>query len=148
MAKGDAFRIYEKRKKRIMAHHNLKLIPKYYEVAEKGIKTFELRKNDRNFKEGDTVTLEEFNPENKYYTGRKFHVVITFILTSYQFEGIEEGFVIFSFKRPYELKKHNVKICHECEGTGTGRSGKKDGCEPCGGEGIINKINKPKNKQK
>ena len=37
--------------------HKLKLLSKYYDDSEKNIKTFEIRKNDRNFKVGDILKL-------------------------------------------------------------------------------------------
>lgn len=40
-------------------HHRLKTETHYYQLVEKGVKTFELRVNDRNFKVCDMVTLYE-----------------------------------------------------------------------------------------
>ena len=42
-----------------MTHH-LKTRPEYFQAVIDGRKPFEVRKNDRNFKEGDRVILEEF----------------------------------------------------------------------------------------
>ena len=39
--------------------HELKIWPKYYEEVSMGHKTFEIRKNDRDFKKGDTLILKE-----------------------------------------------------------------------------------------
>ena len=50
--------------------HKLKTWPEYFVELANGSKTFELRKNDRNFWPGDTLVLEEWNPETKEYTGR------------------------------------------------------------------------------
>lgn len=50
-------------------HHYLKTETKHYQDVEKGIKTFELRKNDRNFAIGDMVYLRE--TVNGEYTGRE-----------------------------------------------------------------------------
>ena len=36
-----------------MKVHNLKIKPQYFKDVVSGIKTFEVRKNDRNFKVGD-----------------------------------------------------------------------------------------------
>jgi hypothetical protein len=43
----------------IRQHHELKTETQFYQAVEKGIKTFELRVNDRDFKVGDIVTLVE-----------------------------------------------------------------------------------------
>ncbi len=43
--------------------HELKIWPQYYARVADGSKTFEVRKNDRNFQMGDTVELRYFDPE-------------------------------------------------------------------------------------
>ena len=51
-----------------MDHHNLKIYLQHYRNVRSGTKTFEIRKNDRAFQKGDTVTLQAFcGIENKYY---------------------------------------------------------------------------------
>lgn len=49
-----------------MTHH-LKIWPQYFCRVEDGSKTFEVRKNDRGFQPGDTVVLNEWNPEDITY---------------------------------------------------------------------------------
>ena len=39
--------------------HELKTLPEYFEAVRKGDKTFELREDDRNFKVGDYLALNE-----------------------------------------------------------------------------------------
>ncbi|MGE3757358.1 MAG: DUF3850 domain-containing protein [Pseudobdellovibrionaceae bacterium] len=46
--------------------HYLKTWPQYFEHVRKRTKKFEYRKNDRDFKFGDTVVLQEWNPERPY----------------------------------------------------------------------------------
>lgn len=60
--------------------HELKIWPEYYEAVVSGIKTFEIRRNDRGFKVGDTLHLREWNPETRHYTGRTVSVKVTYIL--------------------------------------------------------------------
>lgn len=48
--------------------HKLKIAPEYYEAQARGLKNFEIRKNDRNYHTGDYLTLREWDGEN--YTGR------------------------------------------------------------------------------
>lgn len=43
--------------------HELKIWPQFYRRVADGSKTFEIRNNDREFQNGDFVTLREFNPE-------------------------------------------------------------------------------------
>ena len=40
--------------------HHLKILPEFYEAVIENRKPFEIRENDRNFKSGDIVILEEF----------------------------------------------------------------------------------------
>lgn len=42
--------------------HDLKCWPKYYEYVASGDKTFEVRRNDRDFRVGDTLLLREYEP--------------------------------------------------------------------------------------
>ncbi|MGR5862821.1 DUF3850 domain-containing protein [Bacillus pacificus] len=60
----------------------------------KRIKTFEIRKNDRDFHVGDTINLNEWDNERKEYTGRSIAIEILYI-TDYE---QKEGYVVFSFK--------------------------------------------------
>ena len=74
-----------------MGKHHLKILPEYFQQVAIGNKTFELRKNDRDFKVGDIIFLEEWDNE---YTGRVLELEITYILSN--FKGLEEGYVILS----------------------------------------------------
>mgnify|MGYP003016307113 CR=1 FL=1 len=74
--------------------HKLKIQQKYFEPVIQGKKRFEIRKNDRNFKVGDIVVLEEID-ENNAYTGDSFKTKITFI-TDYQQKN---GYVVFGISR-------------------------------------------------
>ena len=65
-----------------MKTHNLKTWPDIFKVMKSGEKTFDIRKNDRNFEVGDQVILDEFNPETNKYTGDHIHALITWILPS------------------------------------------------------------------
>ena len=57
--------------------HYLKILPKYFADVRTGVKTFEIRKNDRNYKVGDTLFLREY--ENGYFTGNIVEAVVTYI---------------------------------------------------------------------
>ena len=43
--------------------HALKTLPEYFAAVKDGSKPFEVRKNDRDFKKGDKVLLQEHHPE-------------------------------------------------------------------------------------
>lgn len=79
--------------------HNLKTWPEYYQAVCKGEKTFEIRKNDRDFKVGDTLILKEYNPEKQCYTGDNIRVEVTYILDKKPF--VPDGYVCMGIR--YDL---------------------------------------------
>jgi ASC-1-like (ASCH) protein len=54
-----------------MAIHHLKTWPSYFQAIKRGEKPFEVRRNDRDFKPGDTLILQEWEPRkgDGVYTG-------------------------------------------------------------------------------
>lgn len=85
-----------------MKVHYLKTIPKYFREAARGNKPFEVRKNDRYFKVGDVVQLEEWLPEEKKYTGRSVCGVITYVLSERKY--CKKGFVILGIPHYTRVK--------------------------------------------
>jgi predicted RNA-binding protein with PUA-like domain len=67
-----------------MAKHKLKTLPEHFSPTWDGLKNAELRKNDRDFKVGDTIVLEEWTPENGY-TGQAMERVISHIVQDEQY---------------------------------------------------------------
>lgn len=85
-----------------MKTHELKVWPFYFEEIVEGRKNFEFRKNDRGFRTGDIIYLEEWNPEEKKFTGAWIPVEITYIMrTGF---GLPDGMVIMSFRKRMDLK--------------------------------------------
>lgn len=78
--------------------HDLKTWPSYFNAVMNDVKTFEVRKDDRNFKIGDTLLLREYNPNDGNYTGAVCTRQVTYILKGGQF-GIEEGFVVLGLRK-------------------------------------------------
>ncbi len=81
-----------------MTKHELKTWPEYFFEVSTGKKKFEVRLNDRDFKVGDRVILNEWNPKLKKYTGLRYTFVILYILHGGNF-GIEEGYCVMSFDK-------------------------------------------------
>ena len=63
-----------------MARITKKIWTEYFELISTGKKKFELRLDDFDAKEGDTLVLEEWDPETKKYTGRKIEKKVGYIL--------------------------------------------------------------------
>lgn len=84
-----------------MKRHELKLLTEYFYDVERGIKTFELRRDDRDFKVGDTLILKEYCQSGifreAHYTGREIVKTIVYILHGGKY-GLKEGFVILGIQ--------------------------------------------------
>jgi len=76
-----------------MAIHDLKCIQPYFQPICDSDKTFELRKNDRDFKVGDELILREIDHDLKY-TGMYALCDVTSILKDYI--GLMPGYCIMS----------------------------------------------------
>lgn len=74
--------------------HQIRLAKPYFDDVANGIKTFELRKNDRGYKKGDILEMMEFADGKN--TGRMVKVLVTYILEDYT--GIEDGYCIMATK--------------------------------------------------
>lgn len=57
-----------------------KIWPEYFEIIKSKKKKFELRLADFNIEEGDTLILEEFDPETNTYTGRRIKKKAKYIM--------------------------------------------------------------------
>lgn len=60
-----------------MNKHELKILPEYFSAVAKGLKTFEIRKNDRDYQVGDLLDLKEWNGED--FTGYSVLMQVTYI---------------------------------------------------------------------
>lgn len=76
--------------------HSLKIWPEYFKAVKKLTKLYELRYDDRGYRVGDILVLQEWNPKKEDYTGNELERKIGHILTGGQF-GLEEGYVVLSF---------------------------------------------------
>lgn len=66
----------------------------YYEDVVSGKKSFELRKNDRGYKQGDKLIMLEF--KDGKYTGRIVNADIVYMLEDYT--GLAEGYCILGIQ--------------------------------------------------
>lgn len=78
--------------------HTIKLAKMYYEDVKSGKKSFELRKNDRGYKQGDILKMLEY--AEGAWTGRQIIAEVTYLLENYA--GIEEGYCIMAIKVIYQ----------------------------------------------
>lgn len=88
-----------------MSEHELRLNRKYFDAVKNGIKSFEVRKDDRDFMIGDTLYLYETDDFGEYVitaVGLRVNpikAIVTYILTHDDFpDGVPEGYVVMSIK--------------------------------------------------
>ena len=74
--------------------HSIRLAAMYFEDVASGKKTFELRKNDRGYKEGDILELMEFTDGRN--TGRSIKALVTYMFEEYT--GLADGYCIMGIK--------------------------------------------------
>jgi hypothetical protein len=79
--------------------HKLKTWSEYFLAVASGDKTFDHRKNDRDFKVGDILELEEWDKDKEIYTGNKIVARVTYVLKDTL--NVPEGYAILSIKLIY-----------------------------------------------
>lgn len=75
--------------------HEIKILPKYYDMVISNIKHFELRKDDRDYEVGDFLVLKEY--DGSVYTGRETEVKIENILRDCPEYGLLAGYCILGW---------------------------------------------------
>ena len=111
--------------------HELKCWPSFFAAILDGSKTFEVRKNDRDFAVGDVLKLREWEPyafgewgtvRTGNYTKRECVRRVTYVLRGGEF-GIEAGTVVLGLAMDAERQKRLTPA--EREDEGCARCGKK-----------------------
>ena len=74
--------------------HRLKTHSNEFAALKRGEKTAEFRKNDRDFREGDVLILEEWDPESRGFTGVVLSGDVTHLVEGAF--GIPEGYCVMS----------------------------------------------------
>lgn len=94
-------------------HHDLKADSEYFHAVRDGSKTFELRRNDRDYQVDDTLILKEtvytamamINGAPLQYTGKTVFLVVTYVMQGYQddaghpAQALHHEWVILGIKR-------------------------------------------------
>jgi Domain of unknown function (DUF3850) len=70
--------------------HKLKTWPLYFSAVRGGWKPFEIRKDDRDYKVGDVLILQCYDPATQTYNGEEEARLVTYI-TDYE---QKPGFVV------------------------------------------------------
>jgi hypothetical protein len=81
-----------------MAEHELKVYPQFWRGLVSGRKPFELRRDDRQFRVGDTVSLKEYDPKLGYTGAGPYVREITYILRAEDLGvGLQPGYCVLGF---------------------------------------------------
>lgn len=76
--------------------HHLKTWTPFFREVKSGVKPFEVRKNDRDYQVGDTLILNDFDPDAGRYTGDWTSKQVIYKLDDSRF--VKEGYVILGIK--------------------------------------------------
>lgn len=87
--------------------HELKIWPEFYEAVRSGLKTFEIRKNDRGYQAGDTLRLREYDPNSEEYTGKSIQRRVGYIVEGPPF--MPEGLAVLSMVGPFFIMEPVIK---------------------------------------
>jgi hypothetical protein len=79
----------------VPCHHELKSWPSNFQAVSDGVKRHEVRVVDRDLRFGDRITLREWDPETRQYSGRTWDGYIGHITASRSF-GLPEGVCSFT----------------------------------------------------
>lgn len=88
--------------------HGLKTWPQYLDAILSGAKTFDVRKNDRDFRQGDILHLREWFPEREEWGPRSVTCFVSYILHGPAF-GVRKGYCVMALAMPANHSKPNDK---------------------------------------
>jgi ParB family chromosome partitioning protein len=86
-----------------MKVHYLKTLQPFFSEVKNGTKTFELRRNDRDFQVGDEVILQEYDLSNNSFSGQEIRAKITYVLKDWA--GLEDGYCVFAIEVTQHIEK-------------------------------------------
>lgn len=85
-----------------MNKHRLKTLPEFFYALHSNAKTFELRRNDRDFRVGDLLYLERWTPMGGF-TGSVIIKRVSYVLED--FEGLLPGYCILGLESGHGHQK-------------------------------------------
>lgn len=92
--------------------HDLKCWPEFFLLSNARMKPFEYRKNDRDFRVGDYLALQEYCPRLQGYTGRVSIWCVTLVIDNAP--GLPDGYVVMTVESviadSYTVGEHTPDI--------------------------------------
>lgn len=94
-------------------HHDLKAHPDSFELIALRQSQVQLRRNDRDFKVGDTCTFYEWQPTHQRYTGRRT-VLMPIAIILEKHEGLTDGWCLIVLDVPTEnITRFDTRLVRE-----------------------------------
>jgi hypothetical protein len=105
-----------------MSAHELKTWPEAFQAIWDGLKRYELRKNDREFRVGDTLSLREWDPVTRVYSGRLLEATVTYITRPCDFPGLQDEYVVMGIRvvKEYVVRFPTVVVRDRYQGSYSG----------------------------
>jgi len=75
----------------------------FFSEVKNGTKTFELRRNDRDFQVGDEVYLKEYDLATNSFSGQEVKAIITYVLKDWA--GLDKEYCVFSLQVTQHINK-------------------------------------------
>lgn len=81
-----------------MKVHNIKCVQPHYDDIASGVKTFEVRLNDRDYDLNDRLELFEYDADTDQFSGKVTRVLVRHLLND-DIPGIETGYVVMGIRQ-------------------------------------------------
>lgn len=76
--------------------HHLKCVDPYFTDVWEGRKTFEIRRNDRDYQIGDVVILQRYDPRLSTWLSGVIVAKVGYVLEHAEAFGVAKGYVVLS----------------------------------------------------
>jgi hypothetical protein len=105
--------------------HELKCWPEPFEAVAQGRKPYEVRKFDRDFRVGDALMLQRWDPKTKEYSGTAALVPITYMTPGGEW-GLPEDICVLGLGFRAFVSRDNGPRGQLWSGTGMARAGSSE----------------------
>ena len=88
--------------------HELKILPEFFNAVSSREKSFEIRKNDRNFQVGNWLILKEWDGER--YTGNEIKRYVSYVFYGTEDFGLHPDYCVMSLKISAPMKSYDGEV--------------------------------------
>lgn len=78
--------------------HELKCETRYFVRSARGLKPFEIRRNDRDFQVNDTIVMREWDCAGDFYTGREMEGLVKYVFHGGGQYGLSVDYVVMTME--------------------------------------------------